>query len=222
MKTFLVVHLGLAPLIVFWVLLGFASPGAAVAVGLAASIALGRLALRPARVLHPGGRQSGDLSRHGRPRPRGAGLLRRRGAVAVLRRPRPHRAGQRRAAAAVDRRLFARRVRRRIGEPAVRSRQHADFRPLGGAVPGRRAGHRLARWRARDDRPLRLRGAGLDLRPESLRPRDSPARDRSGRALSLAGPRASAAPRATAQSTSRWSAPGSAALPPRRCSPTPG
>ncbi len=40
MKTFLVVHLGLAPLLIFWALLGFASPGAAVALGLAASIAL--------------------------------------------------------------------------------------------------------------------------------------------------------------------------------------
>ncbi len=41
MKTFLVVHLGLAPLIVFWVLLGVATPDAALAAGLAASIALG-------------------------------------------------------------------------------------------------------------------------------------------------------------------------------------
>ncbi|MGD1037773.1 MAG: FAD-dependent oxidoreductase [Roseiarcus sp.] len=40
MKTFLVVHLGLAPLIVFWALLGFSTPGAAIAVGLVASIAL--------------------------------------------------------------------------------------------------------------------------------------------------------------------------------------
>ncbi len=56
MKTFLVVHLGLAPLIVFWVLLAFASPGAAVAVGLAASIALGawRLARREFFILEVG------------------------------------------------------------------------------------------------------------------------------------------------------------------------
>ncbi len=39
MKTFLIVHLGLAPLIVFWALLGLASPGLAIAVGLAATIA---------------------------------------------------------------------------------------------------------------------------------------------------------------------------------------
>ncbi len=41
MKTFLAVHLGLAPLIVFWALLGLATPGVAIALGLAASIALG-------------------------------------------------------------------------------------------------------------------------------------------------------------------------------------
>ncbi len=41
MKTFLVVHLGLAPLIVFWILLGLATPSAAIAIGLAAAIALG-------------------------------------------------------------------------------------------------------------------------------------------------------------------------------------
>ncbi len=46
MKTFLVVHLGLAPLIVFWALLGFTTPGAAIAVGLLASIALGAWRLR--------------------------------------------------------------------------------------------------------------------------------------------------------------------------------
>jgi phytoene dehydrogenase-like protein len=56
-KTFLLVNLGLTPLIVFWLLLGFASPGAAVAVGLAASIALGawRLARREFVVLEVGG-----------------------------------------------------------------------------------------------------------------------------------------------------------------------
>ncbi|MGD0187859.1 MAG: NAD(P)/FAD-dependent oxidoreductase [Roseiarcus sp.] len=39
MKTFVIANLCLAPLIVFWLLLGFATPGAAVAVGLAASLA---------------------------------------------------------------------------------------------------------------------------------------------------------------------------------------
>ena len=39
MKTFLIANLCFAPLIVFWLLLGFATPGAAVAVGLAASLA---------------------------------------------------------------------------------------------------------------------------------------------------------------------------------------
>jgi phytoene dehydrogenase-like protein len=55
-KTFLVVHLGLAPLIVFWLLLGFASPDAAVGLGLAASIALGawRLARREFFILEVG------------------------------------------------------------------------------------------------------------------------------------------------------------------------
>ena len=57
MKTFLIVNLGLAPLIVFWLLLGCASPGAAVAVGLAGSIALGawRLARREFFILEVGG-----------------------------------------------------------------------------------------------------------------------------------------------------------------------
>lgn len=41
MKTFLLVHLGLAPLVVFWVLLGAGAPDAAIAVGLAASLAIG-------------------------------------------------------------------------------------------------------------------------------------------------------------------------------------
>jgi phytoene dehydrogenase-like protein len=56
-KTFLIVNLGLAPLIVFWVLLGFASPGAAVAVGIAGSIALGawRLARGEFFILEVGG-----------------------------------------------------------------------------------------------------------------------------------------------------------------------
>jgi all-trans-retinol 13,14-reductase len=40
MKTLIVVHLGLAPLIVFWTLLGFASPGVALAAGLAVSLAM--------------------------------------------------------------------------------------------------------------------------------------------------------------------------------------
>jgi len=55
-KTFLVVHVGLVPLIAFWLLLGFASPGAAVAVGLAASIALvaWRLARREFFILEVG------------------------------------------------------------------------------------------------------------------------------------------------------------------------
>ena len=40
MKTLIVVHLGLAPLIVFWLLLGFVSPGTALAAGLAVSVAM--------------------------------------------------------------------------------------------------------------------------------------------------------------------------------------
>jgi phytoene dehydrogenase-like protein len=40
MKTFLAAQIGFAPLIAFWLLLGFASPGAALAVGLAASLAM--------------------------------------------------------------------------------------------------------------------------------------------------------------------------------------
>ena len=40
MKTFIAAQLGLAPLAAFWLLLGFASPGAALAVGLAASLAM--------------------------------------------------------------------------------------------------------------------------------------------------------------------------------------
>jgi phytoene dehydrogenase-like protein len=40
MKTLVVVHLGLAPLIVFWLLLGFASPEVALAAGLAVSMAM--------------------------------------------------------------------------------------------------------------------------------------------------------------------------------------
>ena len=40
MKTLIVVHLGLAPLIAFWLLLGFVSPGAALAAGLAVSLAM--------------------------------------------------------------------------------------------------------------------------------------------------------------------------------------
>ncbi|MGD0641107.1 MAG: NAD(P)/FAD-dependent oxidoreductase [Roseiarcus sp.] len=57
MKTFLVVHLGLAPLIAFWALLGFASPGLAVALGLAASVALAawRVSRREFVILEVGG-----------------------------------------------------------------------------------------------------------------------------------------------------------------------
>jgi phytoene dehydrogenase-like protein len=40
MKTLIVVHLGLAPLIAFWTLLGFASPGLALTTGLAVSLAM--------------------------------------------------------------------------------------------------------------------------------------------------------------------------------------
>jgi all-trans-retinol 13,14-reductase len=40
MKTFVAAQLGFVPLIAFWLLLGFASPGAALAVGLAASLAM--------------------------------------------------------------------------------------------------------------------------------------------------------------------------------------
>jgi phytoene dehydrogenase-like protein len=40
MKTFIAAQLGLAPLAAFWLLLGLASPGAALAVGLAASLAM--------------------------------------------------------------------------------------------------------------------------------------------------------------------------------------
>ncbi len=56
MKTFLVVHLGLAPVIVFWALLGVSRPSAAIAVGLAASIALGawRLSRREFFILEVG------------------------------------------------------------------------------------------------------------------------------------------------------------------------
>ena len=56
MKTLIVVNLGLAPLIVFWTLLGFASPGAALAAGLAVSLAMTawRWARREAFVLEIG------------------------------------------------------------------------------------------------------------------------------------------------------------------------
>jgi phytoene dehydrogenase-like protein len=40
MKTFIAAQIGLAPLAAFWLLLGFASPGLALAVGLAASLAM--------------------------------------------------------------------------------------------------------------------------------------------------------------------------------------
>jgi phytoene dehydrogenase-like protein len=40
MKTFVAAQLGFVPLIAFWMLLGFASPGAALAIGLAASLAM--------------------------------------------------------------------------------------------------------------------------------------------------------------------------------------
>ena len=40
MKTFIAAQIGLAPLAAFWLLLGFGSPGAALAVGLAASLAM--------------------------------------------------------------------------------------------------------------------------------------------------------------------------------------
>ncbi len=40
MKTLIVVHLGLAPLIAFWALIGLVSPGAALAAGLAVSLAM--------------------------------------------------------------------------------------------------------------------------------------------------------------------------------------
>ena len=40
MKTFIAAQLGLAPLAVFWLLLGFGSPGTALAVGLAAALAM--------------------------------------------------------------------------------------------------------------------------------------------------------------------------------------
>ena len=40
MKTFIAAQIGLAPLAAFWLLLGFASPGAALAVGLAAALAM--------------------------------------------------------------------------------------------------------------------------------------------------------------------------------------
>ena len=40
MKTFIAAQLGLAPLIAFWALLRFASPEAALAAGLAASLAM--------------------------------------------------------------------------------------------------------------------------------------------------------------------------------------
>ena len=56
MRTFLVVHLGLAPLIVFWLALGVAAPDAAIALGLSASIALGawRLSRREFVILEIG------------------------------------------------------------------------------------------------------------------------------------------------------------------------
>jgi len=40
MKTFIAAQIGLAPLAAFWLLLGFGSPGAAITVGLAASLAM--------------------------------------------------------------------------------------------------------------------------------------------------------------------------------------
>jgi phytoene dehydrogenase-like protein len=56
MKTLIVVHLGLAPLIAFWALLGFASPEVALAAGLAVSLAMSawRWARREAFVLEIG------------------------------------------------------------------------------------------------------------------------------------------------------------------------
>ena len=211
MKTFLVVNLGLAPLIVFGLLLGFASPGAAVAVGLAASIALGawRFGRREFFILEVGG--LGDLPRHGRPRPRGAGLLRRRGAVAVLRRPRPHRARQRRHSAALDVRLFARRLRRRIGKPAVRTRQHADFGPLGvlfladALVLALHAGALATTALFAFGAAVSIFGPKLFVRAILQREIDTAERYR------WPAPAIRRAPRAKARSTSRWSAPGSAA-----------
>ena len=50
MKTFIAAQLGLAPLAVFWLLLGFGSPGTALAVGLAAALAM-TAALEAARSL---------------------------------------------------------------------------------------------------------------------------------------------------------------------------
>jgi hypothetical protein len=51
MKTFIAAQLGLAPLAAFWLLLGLASPGAALAVGLAASLAM---TARPTASAAPG------------------------------------------------------------------------------------------------------------------------------------------------------------------------
>jgi phytoene dehydrogenase-like protein len=55
-KTYLLVHVGLAPLIVFWTLLGLASPGEALAAGLAAAAAMAvwRLARRELFLLEVG------------------------------------------------------------------------------------------------------------------------------------------------------------------------
>ena len=171
-----------------------------------------RLALDAARGLPDRDRRAGDLPGHGGDRPRRARLLRRRGAVAVLRRARPYRAGQRRAEAAVDRRLFARRLRRRIGEPDLLRRQHDDLRAVGGPVPHRRGDPRASssagspRPRcsssARSPRSYGPNGA------DPLRPR---APDRQGLGLPLAGAALRSARRATTRSTSPSSAPGSAA-----------
>ena len=211
MKTFIAAQIGLAPLAAFWLLLGFASPGAALAVGLAAALAMTawRWTRREVYLIEIGALAAFlvmaaiDLA--------APAVLRRRGSVAVLRRARPHRAGQRRAEAAVDCRLFARRLRRRIGEPDLLRRQHDDLRPVGGAVPHRRGDPGAQARRLRHDGGVRLRRDRLDLRPQGSHPLRPRAPDRQGRGLSLAGAALRSRATTKTRSTSPSSAPGSAA-----------
>ena len=88
MKTFIAAQLGLAPLAAFWLLLGFASPGAALAVGLAASLAMTawRWTRREIYVIEIGALAT--FVGHGGDRPRRPCRLRRFGSAAVLRRAR--------------------------------------------------------------------------------------------------------------------------------------
>ena len=180
MKTFIAAQIGLAPLAAFWLLLGFASPGVALAVGLAASLAMTAWRWSRRELYADRTRRAGDLPGHGGDRPRRPRFLRRFGVAAVLRRPRPRRGGERRTEAAVDRRLFARGLFRRIGKPDLRRRQHDDLRALGGAVPRRlRNPGAEARW-VGHRRRVRVRRGRLDLRAAGADPLRARAPNRPG------------------------------------------